>query len=312
MRVCTKNILFALTTSVLCWTQVRSGESEAIGERPAGDAAHVLKVVGGRTTEHDDRGRTKKKKKKKKKKNKGAVNVVQEYVTANLEEYLQADAVKFLEDGRVQVRFDFSKQNKDHENLFSPRIGRKSQNAFRWALPREYRWNYFHTVRNNKGRWGDPGIHIGNRGMAVLNCWFKDNVVAEVEYLPGVSYNRRQTLALIFRPDKGKRAIGSNFGSQCVTFKGGWRPIAVGKVKELDTHVSVDIQLKVKDGVFEASKNGKAQAEAKYRTKFMPSGRVGLYWAGGTAGFIRQLTITGELDDKKMLKVIRKALKKRR
>ena len=307
MRVWSKNLLFALTTSVICWTQVWPGEPEVTGERLTSHAGDTLEVLSVRTTENDDHDRTNKKKKKKKRK--ATASAAQEYVKSNLEEYLQAESVKFLEDGRVEVRFDFSKHNKDHEDLFSPKIGTKSRSSFRWSLPHEHYWSYYRSRRNADRILGDPGLHVGNRGMAVLNCWFKDNVVAEVEYLPGISYNRRQTLALIFRPDKGKRAVGSNFGSQCVTFQGGWRPISVGKVGELATHTAVDIKLEVRDGVFKASKNGKKKAEAKYKPKFMSSGRIGLYWDGGVAGFVRRLTITGELDAKKMLKVIRKGLK---
>ena len=320
-NVISANLLLALTLVALACAPVWSsecGESSRHQDRSRAASAigRSLDFLSARAEEDDDEDDAPKKKKKKKsrskkKKKKEPTSVAFEYVKSNLQEYLHADSVKFLKNGHVRVYFDFSKKNEDQEGIFTPKIETKVQNDFRWTVLREEGWSHRRRRRDVKDSEA-RGLRIGNKGTALLNCWFKDNVVAEVEYLPCISYSHRQKMALIFRSDKGKRAIGGNFGSQCVTLKGGTRPVFVGKAEEVPSHRSIDIKIETKDGVVKSSRNGKQKAEGKYRPRYMASGRIGFYWAGGVAGFFPELTITGELDSEKMLKVIRKSLKKRR
>lgn len=220
-----------------------------------------------------------------------AVSVAAEYVRANLQEYLNAKKIKFHKDGRVTMTFNFRKRNAVDEEIFSPKIATKVKNRFRW------------TVRSERPR----GIRLGDRGLALFGCWFKADVSAEIEYAQGSNFQQRHTAALIFYSDKRKRAVGNNYGTQCVQFRDGKLAGVKGEVEEIVRKKVVKIRLAVKDGEFKAYKNGRLKSSATYKEKDMTSGRVGFLWNGGVAGVVKSLTITGDLDAEKMLTVLRKS-----
>ena len=104
------------------------------------------------------------------KKNKSSAAL--EYVRPRLKEFLHADSLEFLSDGRVTMTFDFNKKNTDHDDLFSRKIDTDFRSPFRWSVLREER--RWHRYRRGRRARDLRGIRISNQGLAVLNCWFKD------------------------------------------------------------------------------------------------------------------------------------------
>jgi hypothetical protein len=72
---------------------------------------------------------------------------------------------------------------------------------------------------------------------------------------------------------------------------------------------SVRAKLVVRNGIFEAHRDGRQKQTDKYNPKNYASGKIGFIWGGGLAGFVYMLEITGRLDAKKMAELIRKQRK---
>jgi hypothetical protein len=70
---------------------------------------------------------------------------------------------------------------------------------------------------------------------------------------------------------------------------------------------AVKIKLVVRNGTFEAHRNGRSRQSMTYSQKSFGSGRLGFTWGGSIMGFISNLEITGKIDSKKMAKVLQKA-----
>lgn len=225
------------------------------------------------------------------KKDEPKLSIDESYVKDHLKEFLHPTSFKFLADGRARLVFDFAGQDRDMEGSFTPPISDKVQSNFRWRVVYE---NY--------------GLRLGNRGMALLNCWFKDDLEAEIEYQQGINYSNRHTMALVFANDKGK-AIGNNYGAQCAAFEGGAVKESRGKPEEVIQDQTTRYKLVVRGGSFEAHKDKRQRQTMAYSPRSFESGRVGFIWGGGMAGFVRKLEITGKLDAARLVKEIQKAKK---
>ena len=225
------------------------------------------------------------------------LSVDEEYVRANIKRFIYPSKIDYLDDGRAAMVFDFRKKSDDHIDIFSPRVGSKVTSRFRWTLPDEEYWS---MADGN-----DIGLRISNSGMALLSCWFKDDIEAEITFCNAVNFNKRLYASLIFCNDKGK-AIGSNLGSQCALYSKGRPKGGKGLIEPIVYLRSIKIKLVVRDGMFEAHRNGRKKAAYKYSEKQFQSGRVGFAWGGDVMGYVAELKITGELDSEKMAKVIQK------
>lgn len=225
------------------------------------------------------------------------------YVQDMLEEYLHPTKIKFLKDGRVQMQFEFSKKDPDHEEIFTRRVSTKINSTLRWSVRREERYY-------NYGRYGG-GLRISDAGIALLNCWFDDVVEAEIVYGTGTSFTESQTAALVFCNKKGD-SIGSNYGTQCAQYRK-IRPVKrKGTPRSLSNRTTARFKLVVKDGEFEAHLNGRKKNEMKYSQKKFASGRIGFVWGGNVAGLVFTLSIKGRIDAPRMAKELRKIMRKRR
>jgi hypothetical protein len=204
------------------------------------------------------------------------------------------------------MRFVFKLHEKieKHEKVFTPPIDKAAagRSHFRWSKAEEER--YFRG-RVDGTRWS-KGIRIANQGLAHLECWFEDDLEAEIHYMQGTSFAPTQNLALVLTNAAGK-SIGVNFGSQCAGYSGGVRSSSEGAVEPLESFQPASFKLIVKDGKIEAYRDGKLKSRMDYKPKDFPSGRLGFLWNGGMAGYIYSLEIIGRVDVKKMAEVIRKA-----
>jgi len=212
-------------------------------------------------------------------------------VRDTLKDLLHPTKIKFRKDGRVELTFDFSRHNPDHSGIFQPRVREKSKYPFRWSL---------------HGYWEWSGLRVGDSGLAVLNCWFEDDVEAEISYRHQSESSKRPPVALVY-VNKKKDAIGTNFGTECVVFRGGRTVKKNGEYRHIEYYgrSRKDIKLRVKDGTFEAHFRGRKKADMGYCEKKFKSGKIGFLWAGKVAGTISRLTITGKVDAKAMAKVLR-------
>ena len=244
-----------------------------------------------------DEGGSKNGKKKGKKGKTEVLSVDEEYVRDNIKGFIYPSSLKFLEDGRAAMVFDFRKKSDDHIDIFSPKVGSRVTNKFRWTLPDEEYWS---MADGN-----DIGLRISNSGMALLNCWFKDNVEAEITFCNAVNFNKRVYASVIFCNDKG-RALGSNLGTQCTMYSKGRPKGGKGRVEPVVYLRSIKNKLVVREGVFEAHRNGRKKSAFKYSQKQFKSGRLGFAWGGDVMGYVAELKITGEIDAEKMAKVMQK------
>jgi len=216
------------------------------------------------------------------------------FVKEKLKEVLFPTSVQFLEDGRVHLVFDFGDKTEDHTGIFTPKVGGGLKDVFRWTKREE------EMVVG-----GDPGLRLSDRGTAMLNCWFVDDVEAEIEYLQHVPHTEKLIAALIFANDQGK-AMGSNFGTQCAMFAQGRPSAQQGQLAPIPFNSKAKIKLVVKDGEFQAYRDGRARTKMKYPKKSFTSGRIGFQWGGSTASTVPRLEIKGKLDNARMAKEIRK------
>jgi hypothetical protein len=229
-------------------------------------------------------------------------SVALEYVKTNLRDYLKPTSMDFSKDGQVRLSFDFLVKSEDHETIFTPTIKKGLQGEFRWSVPSEEDWI---SYTDGTKKMELAGLRIGNRGMALLNCWFKDEVSIEIEYQQMITQNVRQVMAVIFYGDK-KDAVGSDFGAQCVSFKGGKKGEVKGSREAFLTLQKYKLKLDVGSGEYRASRNGKVKASSKYAPEAFASGRVGILWEGGLAGIITGMEVKGKVDAERMLEFLQK------
>ncbi|MBI4582944.1 MAG: hypothetical protein HY717_02750 [Planctomycetes bacterium] len=220
------------------------------------------------------------------------LSIDEEYVRDHLKDFLNPTEMEFLKDGRVKLRFNFREKNPIQEDIFTPPISDKFQSNFRWSIPSEW-W----------------GLRLGNKGSALLNCWFKDDVEAQIEYLQGINFSNRHTMALIFCNDKNA-ALGANFGSQCARFDNGAVKESRGKPDPTLQDTPCFIKLVLREGTFEAHRDKRKKETMSYSPKTFGAGRIGLLWGGNVAGVIRNLEIVGRIDASRMVKEIQKGKKK--
>ncbi len=209
----------------------------------------------------------------------------EEYVKAHIKEFLDG-TVTFDDKGKATIAYDFRSKKEEYQDDFLPPISPKVPASFRWSNYEED-----HTIDN------EPGIRVSDRGVALFKVWFADDLEATVEYQQGNSWSKAQCMAIVFQTKAGQ-AIGNNFGGQCARFANGAFQGGVPPATETASAQDVvKIGLRVRDGEFEASKNGKPKNKpAKYPAKALASGRVGFIWGGKLAGTICSLTITGKVD----------------
>jgi hypothetical protein len=215
------------------------------------------------------------------------------FVKENLGRLLFPSSSKFQDDGRVVLEFDFREHQEEHGDIFSIPVGKKLKDPFRWTLRTE--------------EWED-GIRISNAGIALLKCWFKDDVEAEMELFQHTNCEPKHIAAVIFANGKGS-AIGSNYGGQCAVISSGRISQAKGKTIAAIHDSAARIKLVVKNGTFEAHRDGRQRTTSKYSPKTYASGQIGFYWGGSLSATITKLTITGRLDNAKMAAEIRKGVK---
>jgi len=227
----------------------------------------------------------------------------EQYVREHLKDYLHASKLEFLEDGRVKMFFELHKQQDEHRSIFTPAVSDEINSRFRWSLREEWYYGWYTDAVDYLYR---GGLRISMDSAAHLNVWFQDDVEAEMHYIQGINYNPKQRVAVVFTNGSGK-SVGSNYGSQCAKFSNLSLESAPGKVDQVVMGKLVKNKLVVRNGTFEAYRNGKLNGKAKYTKSSFKSGRVGFIWGGSIAGFISQLEITGRIDSKKMAEFLRKA-----
>ena len=222
------------------------------------------------------------------------------FLKKHLKGYLNASKIEFLKGERIKISYEFRRKNSDIEKLFTPPMGHGIKAKFRWTQNDEDFFN------------GGAGIRISDRGMAMLNCWFTDQIDAQVTIHNHVNHSARMVVALTYTNDKGL-ALGSNFGTQCaILSKGRVGKRSRTKVSPIPYNAKGILRLTVKDGEFSAFRGAgrTPKATMKYKTKSFASGRVGVVWSGSIAATMTRLEITGKVDMDKMTKVIKKHIGK--
>jgi hypothetical protein len=291
--------------------------SEGGGESKAGSDIGGEDDAGKTGSGKSDEGKDKEKDKKAtgKKGEWQPLTAEESEVRQGLKEFLHPTSIEFLPDGRVKLVYDFKKRDEDTGKAFGPKPpGNEPKDKFRWALPWEegsYGSSGSSSSSSSSSRYGyAEGLRVGMEGLAYLDCWFKGEVEAEMDYLQGVGVNARQQAALAFiNPSWG--SLAATVGAQCALFQ----KISIQKVKgATDPYVSwkvLTVKLAVKEGKFEAYRGGKLKQEMDYSAKNFSSGRIGFIWSGGVAAFISRLEVVGRLDVKKMAEEMKKESKKR-
>jgi hypothetical protein len=238
------------------------------------------------------------------------LSVDEKYVRENLERYLHATGMQFLDDGRVTVNFAFDEKREEHESLFTPRVARKTGQRFRWSVREEEDTGtstlYGSTARSDVAQFL-KGLRVSDTGAAQLNLWFTDDVEAEIWYVNGTWSSKKQTAAVVFTNDSGK-SIGSDHGILCGTYTKGKPGKSTGKFENMQAWGLARVKLVVKDGKFEAWREGRKKESMDYKPKEFASGRIGLVW-DNVGGYVHRLDITGKLDIAKMAAEIRKMKK---
>jgi hypothetical protein len=244
---------------------------------------------------------------------KKVLSIDEEYVKENLKNYLSPTKIEWKDDGSVKLVFNFRGKRAEHESIFTPPVSKEVGNNFRWSLRYEYSYSGRYVSDPEDERRDDDdsywnALRIAMKGAAHLNLWLLDDLDVEIDYVQGVSFSNNQTAALVFTNGSGT-SLGSNFGTQCVTFSSGRPQKANGDVEIISSDVPTKIRLVVKDGHFEAYRDGKKKSTMPYSPKSFASGRIGFIWGGGIAGFIHRIEIKGRVDAKKMAQILRKARK---
>jgi hypothetical protein len=223
------------------------------------------------------------------------------YVRDKLEAYLVPTKLEF-----PKLIFEFSEKKKEHEAIFTPPVSQVVNTPFRWSLRREEAYYSSSTYNAETKTFFSGGLRVSDAGMALLNCWFTDDVEAEITYHQGTSFSPTNIAAVIFSTEKGD-ALGSNFGSQAAIYKKGKATTKrQGAPEPLNIYDSTKVKLVVRGGMFEAQRNGRKKEGLEYTQKTFGSGRVGFLWGGRVAGMISRLEITGRIDAAKMAKEMQK------
>lgn len=238
------------------------------------------------------------------KKDESKLTIDEVYVRKRLAEAFHPTQIRFLDDGRVKLDFDFREKKTEHDKVFTPPVSADIQNPFRWTVRGEESFTYMNdgTSRLTRG-----GLRIAGKGVALINCWFLDDVEVELDYIHRVNFDPRQTVAVVFQTDSGK-ALGSNFGTQCASYAAGLlKGEPKGKPEMLmATRDSSEFKLVVKNGAFEAHLEKKLKQSMPYKRGEFSAGRVGFLWGPNNAGIVTKLEVTGRLDVKRMAKELRK------
>ncbi len=224
----------------------------------------------------------------------GAGGADAEYVKANLKDFIQGTA-SFAQDGTLTIEYDFKSKKEEFADDFLPPIANKPQGVFRWSVYQEE-----HVIGS------DYGVRISDRGAAVLNVWFTDDVEAETEFLQGINWSPRQICAVMFQA-KGGKAVANNYGGQCANFAGALLSSAVPpKTESCPFDKRVKIGLRLKGGSYEALRDGKSRGSQKYSPKSFASGRIGFIWGGSLAGTLTSFRVKGKVDFAATAQEIRK------
>jgi len=150
---------------------------------------------------------------------------------------------------------------------------------------------------------------VSNAGVALFKCWFRDDVEVECEFRQYINQSRRHVMAIIFNNEKNQ-AIGTNYGCRTATFsKGRLRGQGKGNMVSVRYDSTAKIKLRVKEGIYEAHRQGHLSSKAKYSKSRFSSGRVGFVWGGSMSGTIGKMKIRGKLDVKKTAEEFRGASK---
>jgi hypothetical protein len=216
------------------------------------------------------------------------------YVKANLKDFIHG-TVSFSQNGTVSIEYDLHSKNEAYQEDFRPPISTRSMDVFRWSLYQEER-----VIG------GDFGLRVSDKGASFLNLLFVDDLEATAEFLQGITWTKRQFCAVVFQ-GKGGKGIGNNYGGQCAVFAGS--AYQGGKPATTETTVfnnRVKIGLKVRGGTYEALREGKPRASAKYSPQSFSSGRVGLIWGGNLAGTMISFSVKGKIDYPAMAKEMKK------
>lgn len=236
-------------------------------------------------------------------------SIDEEYVRANLEKHLSPTKMEWLPDGRVKLLFDLTAKKEEHGDIFSPRVSKEVNSTFRWSLRNEYAGYYGRAIDDELTSYYGA-LRISQDGAAHLNAWFTDDIEAEMWFANGTSTSNRQTIALVFSTGNGTKSIGSNWGTMAATFQGRGIKSGKGTVENAAMDTTLKVKLVVRNGIYEAYRDGKLRQSDKYVPKNYTSGKVGFIWGGNVAGFIYKLEITGRPDAKKMAELLRKNVKK--
>jgi hypothetical protein len=152
------------------------------------------------------------------------------------------------------------------------------------------------------------GLRLSNAGIAHLNLWFLDDVEAEISYVGSTTSSPKQVAALVFTNAK-LSSIGNNHGTQCATYSKGLPQKAPrGTYEAIPNYTLVKLKLVVRNGSFEAWREGKKRQSMEYKPKDFASGRIGFIWKEARS-FVSRLEVTGRIDAKKMAEELRKAAK---
>jgi len=233
------------------------------------------------------------------------LGIDEEYVRANLEKRLSPTSISFLDDGRVRLTFDFESKTEEQSGAFLPNISKKSNEVFRWTNRDDEYWASGLSTTTLQKAEHQIGVKIANAGAAHLDLWFTDEVEAEIDYYSAVNSTKKQLVAVVFT-NESKKSIGSDLGVQCLTLSSG-KPVKTvdGEPDPLKVHTLARLKLVVKNGSYEAWRDGKQKAKAEYKKKDFASGRVGIVWSN-VGSFINRLEISGKLDYKKVAADLRK------
>ncbi len=221
----------------------------------------------------------------------------EKYVRENLKRYLAPTKLEFADDGTVMMDFNFKAKSEAHRVIFHRRLGESLKSPFRYTIFEE------EVVVG-----GDPGLRVSNAGVALIKAWFTDDVEAEMHFLQHINHKSSHVAAVVLCNEKGAM-IGSNYGSQCASFAKNGRPgRRRGRTQPVVFNQTGKIKLVVKDGVYEAHREGRKKAALKYKADRYESGRVGFVWGGSVSGTITRLIIKGKLDYEKTAKQIKEGL----
>ncbi|MBI4601197.1 MAG: hypothetical protein HY721_04470 [Planctomycetes bacterium] len=226
------------------------------------------------------------------------------YVRDHLESYLHPTELQVLKGGKVRLVFDLLQKDHEQDTAFTPNIGTALDSTFRWTVERDEEWTTYTSGRREPDV---VGVKASNSGIALLNCWFTDDVEIAADFQLAATFSRKNTFAVVFANDaKQPLALGNNAGTQCVTYKKGAATKTQGAVEPLIFRNSTKLKLKVLGGQFEAIRDKRSRQKMRYERKDFASGRVGFLWSGGVTGIITGIEVVGTVDWKRMAQELRK------